>query len=72
MAERPRILILDLLESYARERDVEVGLTRCRDRHEWVCALTLDAGRDQVRGQGETAREAIANALRQADVELPA
>jgi hypothetical protein len=39
LAERPRILVLDLLESYARERDVDVGLVRRRDRDEWVCAL---------------------------------
>ena len=72
MAERPRILVLDLLESYARERDIDVGLVRRRDRHEWVCALKTDRESDHVRGLGQTAREAIMDALRQADVELPA
>jgi hypothetical protein len=72
MAERPRILALDLLESYARERDLEVGLRRRRDRHDWVCALDLNSGRERVRGLGESAREAILDALRQANVELPA
>ena len=72
MAERPRILALDLLESYARERDLEVGLVRRRDQHGWVCALSLDSERDRVRGLGESAREAILDALRQSNVELPA
>jgi hypothetical protein len=71
MVERPRILVLDLLESYARERDIDVGLVRRRDRHTWVCALRTDHDRGDVRGEGLTAREAIMDALRQADVELP-
>jgi hypothetical protein len=72
MAERPRILVLDLLESYARERDIDVGLVRRRERHEWVCALRTEHDGDHVTGQGLTAREAIIDALRQAHVELPA
>jgi hypothetical protein len=72
MAERPRILVLDLLESYARERDIDVGLVRRKDRREWVCALKPARDADHVRGLGRTAREAIMDALRQANVELPA
>jgi hypothetical protein len=71
MPERPRILALDLLESYARERDIDVGLVRRRDRHDWVCALSVDS-LEAVRGLGQSAREAILDALRQANVELPA
>ncbi len=71
MTERPRLLALDLLESYARERDLDVGLIRRKDRHEWTCALRTDADNGQVTGLGESAREAIMDALRQANVELP-
>ena len=72
MAERPRLLVRDLLESHARERDVDVGLVRRRDRNEWVCVLRADTGGDAVQGLGYTAREAITKALTQMGVELPA
>jgi hypothetical protein len=72
MAERPRILVLDLLESYARERDVDVGLVRRRDRREWVCMLRVDQDDDSAQGLGRTAREAITKALTQMGVEIPA
>jgi hypothetical protein len=32
MPERPRIPVLDLLESYARERDVDVRISRASGR----------------------------------------
>jgi hypothetical protein len=32
MSERPRLLVLDLLETYARERDIDVRLERDHDR----------------------------------------
>ncbi len=56
MSERPRLLVLDLLESYVRERDVDVRLER---QH------------GAVRGTGRSAREAIIRALEQAGVERP-
>jgi hypothetical protein len=71
MAERPRLLVLDLLESFSRERDIDVRLERRRERHDWICSLTIDAG-VAVRGMGQSAREAITNALRQTGIELPA
>ncbi len=39
MSERPRLLVLDLLETYARERDIDVRLERDHDRDVWVCVL---------------------------------
>jgi hypothetical protein len=38
MSERSRLLVLDLLETYARERDIDVRLERDHDRDVWVCA----------------------------------
>ena len=69
MTERPRVLALDMLESYARERDIEVHLERRREPPEWVCLLSED--RTGVRATGKTAREAVRRALEQAGVEFP-
>jgi hypothetical protein len=69
MPERPRLLVLDLLESYARERGINVYLEWRKDRCEWVCLLTED--RTGFRGTGRSAREAIMDALRHAGVEVP-
>ena len=70
MGERPRVLVLDLLESFARERDVNIRLERHKSDHGWVCTVTngLPA---EVRTTGESAREAIRAALEEAGVELP-
>jgi hypothetical protein len=68
MSERPRLLVLDLLETYARERDIDVRLERRHDHSEWVCTLSNGGA---TRASGETAREAIRSALEQAGVELP-
>ena len=43
--ERPRILSLDLLESYARELDIDVRLERGHQRGLWSCTLV-------ARGEG--------------------
>ena len=71
MAERPRILVLDLLETFARERDTDVRLERDHERGEWTCALMVNRIGPTFRGDGRTAREAIFDALRQTGVELP-
>ena len=68
MSERPRLLVLDLLESYARERDITVRLERRHDDHQWLCVLSNG---EAVHADGGTAREAIMTALRQAGVEVP-
>jgi hypothetical protein len=60
--ERPRLLVLDLLESYARERNIHVLLERRSEQDEWVCVLKWDGG--ETRCVGETAREAIMDTLR--------
>jgi hypothetical protein len=71
MAERPRILVLDLLETFARERDMDVRLERNHDRERWACALMVNRVGPTFRGDGHTARAAIMDALKQAGVELP-
>jgi len=71
MSERPRLLVLDLLESYARERDIDVRLERHDDRDQWFCVLQRNGAEEAVRGTGRTARQAIMAALQQAGVELP-
>lgn len=71
MAERPRLLVLDLLESYARERDIHVLLERVSERDEWTCVLRTDTYPEPVTSTGRTAREAIVNALRREGVVLP-
>jgi hypothetical protein len=62
--ERPRLLVLDLLESYARERDIHVLLERRSERNEWVCVLRSGQNGAESRWVGETARQAIMDALR--------
>jgi hypothetical protein len=69
MAERPRLLVLDLLESYARERNIDVRLERRHDLNRWLCVLSGPPGQGFVRGSGRTAREAVRDALKQAGVE---
>jgi hypothetical protein len=68
MTEKPRILVLDLLESFARERDVKVRIERRKDQQDWVCSVTNGA---PVETTGESAREAIRAALQQAGIEIP-
>jgi hypothetical protein len=68
---RPRLLVLDLLESYARERDVHVLLERRSQHDEWVCQLTSDRNNSPSRCVGTTAREAIMSALHHEGVETP-
>jgi hypothetical protein len=60
-----------LLESYARERDVNVVLERMSGGEEWVCVLRSRSDAAAIRSVGETAREAIMEALREEGVELP-
>lgn len=69
--ERPRLLVLDLLESYARERDIHVLLERVSERDEWVCILRERTRGVEVRCVGGTARQAIMDALRHEGVEIP-
>jgi hypothetical protein len=66
--ERPRLLVLDLLESYARERNIHVVLERASARETWVCTLSSETA---VRSTGKTAREAIMGALRKEGVSVP-
>jgi hypothetical protein len=68
MSEKPRILVLDLLESFARERDVKIRLERRKDQQDWVCSVTNG---EPVETTGESAREAIQAALRRAGIEIP-
>ena len=68
--ERSRLLLLDLLESYARERDIHVVLERISDQGEWVCVLREANSCLSVRCTGETAREAIRKVLEHQGVEL--
>jgi hypothetical protein len=70
MAERPRILVLDLLETFARERGMTVQIERqLGAMPEWNCVLTVTTPSHQIfRGSGRTAREAIMTALRGAGV----
>jgi hypothetical protein len=68
---RPRLLVLDLLESYARERDVHVLLERMSDQGEWVCVLKSGNSGLAIRCVGRTAREAIMEALRHEGVDIP-
>jgi hypothetical protein len=67
--ERPRLLVLDLLESYARERDIHVLLERRSEQDEWVCVLKWNGA--ESRCVGRTAREAITDALRHEGVYTP-
>jgi len=54
--ERPRLLVLDLLESYTRERDTNVLLERRREQDEWVCVLKSGKSGSESRCVGKTAR----------------
>jgi hypothetical protein len=65
------LLVLDLLESYVGERDAEVRLERRNSDRHWTCVLTAANRGDGVRALGESAREAISNALREVGVTLP-
>jgi hypothetical protein len=67
---RPRLLALDLLETYARERDMDVQLARDSRRDTWTCTLRVSAD-ECFRGTGRTARESIMHVLGRAGVELP-
>jgi hypothetical protein len=69
--ERPRLLVLDLLESCARERDVHVLLERLSEQDEWVCMLRSGTNGSAARRVGKTAREAIMEALRHEGVDAP-
>jgi len=69
--ERPRLLVLDLLESYARERDIHVLLERRSEQDEWVCVLKSGTDGVESRCVGKTARAAIMDALRRAGVYTP-
>jgi len=71
MPERPRLLVLDLLESYAREQDVHVLLERSSESDEWACVLETERAPERVACVGRSAREAIMNALRREGVEVP-
>jgi hypothetical protein len=66
MAEKPRLLVLDLLETYARERDIDVRLERRHERQEWVCVLSNG---HRLTVTGSSAREAIRHALELAGVQ---
>jgi hypothetical protein len=70
MSERPRLLVLDLLETYARERDIDVRLERDHDRDVWECVLSTNGSQGTARGMGRNAREAIMSALETAGVKL--
>ena len=69
--ERPRILSLDLLESYARERDIDVRLERRHELGRWSCTLVAKGEGSPVVATGASAREASRRALEAAGVELP-
>ena len=69
--ERPRILSLDLLESFARERDIDVRLERRRELDRWSCTLVAGDGSGPVVTSGTSARAAIRRALEAAGVEIP-
>jgi hypothetical protein len=71
MTGRPRILSLDLLESYARERDVDVRLERRHDFDTWSCTLVSRDGSRPIVTSGSSARVAIRRALEAAGLEIP-
>ena len=70
-SERPRILSLDLLESYAREQDIDVRLERRHESGRWSCALAARGEGNPVVATGTSAREAVRRALEAAGVEFP-
>ena len=67
---RSRLLILDLLESYARERDIHVVLERMSDHGKRVCVLREAKSGLSVCCSGDTAREAIRKVLEHQGVEI--
>ena len=69
--DRPRILSLDLLESYARERDIDVRLERRHELGRWSCTLVQSGAGQPVVATGTTAREAIRRALEISGVDVP-
>jgi hypothetical protein len=69
--DRPRLFVLDLLESYARERDIDVRLERRHELDRWSCTLVAKDGSDPVVTSGSTAREAIRRALEAAGIDFP-
>ena len=71
MAERPRILSLDLLESFARERAIDVRLERRHELDRWSCTLVAGDGSGPVVKSGSSARTAIRRALEAAGAEMP-
>jgi hypothetical protein len=71
MTEKPRLLALDLLESYARERDIDVRLERRHELEQWSCTLVAKDGTGSMVTSGSTAREAIKRALTAAGVGIP-
>ena len=70
MSGRPRLLVLDLLETYARERDIDVRLERRHELDAWSCTLVAQDS-VPITTSGTSAREAIRNALRESGVQLP-
>jgi hypothetical protein len=68
--ERPRILSLDLLESYAREQGIDVRLERRDELGRWSCTLVAKGEAGPVVATGTSAREAIRRALEAAGVEF--
>lgn len=69
--DRPRILSLDLLESYARERDIDVRLERRHELGRWSCTLVTKGQGTPVVATGVSAREAIRRALEASGVDIP-
>jgi hypothetical protein len=67
--KRERLLVLDLLESFVRERNAEVLLARRRDGG-WTCRLRTGAV-GAYSAAGGSAREALRGALAAAGVALP-
>jgi hypothetical protein len=68
--ERPRLLVLDLLETYARERNMDVVLERESARDRWVCIMRSGAKGLAARCVGDSAREAIVQALEHEGVDI--
>ena len=50
---------------------MNVRLERDDERDEWACVLMVSRVGPTFRGHGRTAREAVAEALRQAGADLP-
>ena len=71
MTERPRILSLDLLESFALERDIDVRLERRHELDRWSCALVARDGSGPVVTSAASARQAIRHALEAAGADIP-